>query len=154
MIQFRWDWFKIIYLCLSVYFKAIFPIRLQYLSSTFCSAFRFFFICPKINWRFLMHFGAFLFIWVTHPSFQSRIVSVPSYDRNAQITGQLQKILRRGCRSAKQLAVCQVQNSGHILFQEIFAQVVEYFWNTGKKYDDSWQVHYFCDSNFWQRAYM
>jgi len=39
----------------------------------------------------------------TYPSLEPRVVRVPRDDRDAEVAGQLQEVLRRGCRPSKQL---------------------------------------------------
>ena len=51
----------------------------------------------------------------TYPPFQSGVVSVPCYDRDAEVAGELQEVLRRGGRSTEQLRVGQVQDGRHVL---------------------------------------
>lgn len=60
--------------------------------------------------------------------FQPGIVGIPSDDGDAEVAGQLQKVLRGRRRAAKELRVGQVQDRGDILSQEVLAQIVQNIW--------------------------
>lgn len=57
----------------------------------------------------------------TYP-LQSRVVSIPGNDGDAQVARQLEEVLDRGCGASVGLRVEQVQDRGDVVGQEVVTQ--------------------------------
>lgn len=71
---------------------------------------------------------------------QTGVVRVPGDDRYAQVTRQLEEVLRRGGVPSVGLVFGHIQNRWHVLRQEAVAQGVQDSWQQILQAFKSWQT--------------